>query len=256
VFATHPKVFFLHGQRIRDFKTTKQALEIGHTRPVFVEVRYGKPGCGKSHSVFAPEGMDNCALFDPPLSCFHPKHVFIKRDQTQWFCGYEGQAVLLLDDYYPKDEIHCDQLMAWLDKYVFRIQIKGGSVLAQWQHVIITSNHDPNIWFVDWNSFRHDEPLEFQVARKSLRYNVPEAKRLAVLDRITRQFHFTGDSRRHDAAVEPLPWVPPTDDEIQTSIRAPSVSGEGEETEFANENDYTPAQTLRVSDPDSDDDVL
>lgn len=62
-----------------------------------------------------------------------------------WFDGYEGESVLLLDDYYGW--IRYGELLTILDGYPYRCEIKGGHTWARWEKVIITSNEEPEKWY-------------------------------------------------------------------------------------------------------------
>lgn len=66
--------------------------------------------------------------------------------ETQWFDGYSGQDVLLLDDF-AKGQIPFRYLLQILDVYPLQSQRKGGFVQAVWNTVIITSNSVPYDWY-------------------------------------------------------------------------------------------------------------
>lgn len=81
---------------------------------------HGPSGCGKSRSIRQafPE-----AYWKP---------------QGDWWDGYEGQAVVVLDDYYGDQPY--SQLLRVLDRYPLRLPVKGGFVPAEFTTVVITSN--------------------------------------------------------------------------------------------------------------------
>lgn len=65
-----------------------------------------------------------------------------ERGATMWMDGYTGQETILIDNY----TIGCvrwNQLMALLDVYPLRCQVKGGYTTALWTKVIVTSIHPP-----------------------------------------------------------------------------------------------------------------
>lgn len=66
----------------------------------------------------------------------------------QWFDGYDGEDVLLLDDF-EGNQVPFRELLVWLDVYKHRVQIKGGMIVARWHTVIITSNIAPGNWYSD-----------------------------------------------------------------------------------------------------------
>lgn len=189
----YPKLWLLHRQKIMDFLTDLKARSLASERPVFVEVRWGSPGTGKTSSIFKPNPVSH--LFNPPLACFRPRHVYFRRAGLgQWYDGYTGQEVLVLDDFYPRNSADCEYLLGILDKFTQRLQIKGGTVMSCWRHVIITCNIPVAEWFKD---------------SLTDTYIVSAAKRDAVYDRIARVTEFTGPSHRQDPANMPSPWIPP-----------------------------------------------
>lgn len=81
---------------------------------------HGRSGCGKSRS----------------LHQAYPDAYW--KPQGDWWDGYEGQAVVVLDDYYG-DQPYA-QLLRVLDRYPLRLPVKGGFVPAAFTTVVITSN--------------------------------------------------------------------------------------------------------------------
>jgi len=84
---------------------------------------WGAPGCGKSHKAFT-ENPD----------------AYIK-DQNKWFCGYEGEEVIILDDFDHGGKCLGYLLKRWTDKNKASAQIKGGKVHLSHKRFIITSNY-------------------------------------------------------------------------------------------------------------------
>lgn len=92
----------------------------------------GKPGIGKTRCVYDKYGFDD--VYSLPSS-----------DGTDWFNGYTGQKVLLIDDFYGR--IRYGYLLKLLDGYPIQIQTKGGFAWALWETVIITSNSPVENWY-------------------------------------------------------------------------------------------------------------
>lgn len=104
---------------------------------VKVAVYYGDSGTGKTYSainLYAPDGD----YFK--LDCTSVK------SGSLWFDGYEGQRVLILDDF-DADVCSISFLKNLLDKYKLRLQVKGGHTWACWSTVVITSNQHPRYWW-------------------------------------------------------------------------------------------------------------
>jgi len=85
---------------------------------------HGPSGCGKSRAVHQAY----------PNAYWKPA--------GEWWDGYEGQQVVVLDDYYGDQPY--SQLLRVLDRYPLRLPVKGGFVPAEYTTVIITSNARPD----------------------------------------------------------------------------------------------------------------
>ncbi|AUF34964.1 putative replication-associated protein [Idotea virus IWaV278] len=107
------------------------------TRPVHVILLKGSTGTGKSY-------------WARQLATYQRKRLYCKQIQqdtdTQWFDGYDGQEILLLDDFGRK-QIGYRQLLTYLDIYALKVQIKGDTVDARWNYVIITTNEEIQEWY-------------------------------------------------------------------------------------------------------------
>lgn len=88
---------------------------------------YGEPGTGKSHKA----RMEN-------------PDAYIKA-QNKWWDGYNGQDVVILDDFDSSALGH--YLKIWTDKWPCTGEIKGGQVPLTYTKFIITSNYTPQtLW--------------------------------------------------------------------------------------------------------------
>lgn len=188
----HPGIALNHREKILTAISDVLAVKIGYRRSVYVEVRWGHHGTGKTTSVHHPAGVATCNKFNPPLGCWSPSKVFVKRfSMGNWFDGYRSQPVLVLDDIQFVTPEHAHFLLEVLDQPVTNMQIKGGSTLAAWRHVVITSNIDPKEWFID--------PKNGTLTINQQTYD-------AVMDRINRIEKFEGPSFRNQADNVPLPY--------------------------------------------------
>lgn len=96
-------------------------------REVHVVWLHGSPGSGKTKYVWD----------------LHPS-VYSKPSGS-WWDGYEGEDVLLLDDF--DADIPYQELLKVLDRYKYRVPVKGGYVGARWTKVYITSNAHPDTFY-------------------------------------------------------------------------------------------------------------
>lgn len=100
-------------------------------RAVNTVVIVGETGVGKTRAVFEREGYDR---------------VFCQSGlMGGWWDGYNGQPVLLLDDF--KGGIKHQDLLRVLDGYPLQLNVKCSSTWAQYTTVYITSNHMPATWY-------------------------------------------------------------------------------------------------------------
>lgn len=91
---------------------------------------YGQPGSGKSYAARTLYG-DN---------------VYLKQ-QNHWWQGYNGEPVVLIDDYDKCGACLSHHLKIWSDTYSFTAEIKGGHCYPVYHTLIITSNYLPEqIW--------------------------------------------------------------------------------------------------------------
>lgn len=101
-------------------------------RAINVYCLTGRSGAGKTRSVFAS----------------FPRVYKLDRSASAgsiWFDGYDGEEVLLIDDFYGW--IPYGQLLNLLDGYPVRLDVKGGFTYAKWTTVVITSNASPHQWY-------------------------------------------------------------------------------------------------------------
>jgi hypothetical protein len=92
---------------------------------------YGPPGAGKSHAVRTAE---------PSL--------YLKA-QNKWWCGYQGEPAVLLDDFDKHGACLSHYLKIWADKWACTGEIKGCTIPLNYQRFYITSNYQPHELFGD-----------------------------------------------------------------------------------------------------------
>lgn len=123
-----------------DLKQENSMFTAEGTRGVWL---WGKPGVGKSHRV--RETFPG---------------LFIKQ-QSKWWCGYEGEAVVLLDDFDTDCLGH--YLKIWGDKWSCKGEIKGGTVALRHTTFYVTSNYPPMHFWPNDSSMREAITRRFNV---------------------------------------------------------------------------------------------
>lgn len=114
-----------------------------------VVVLYGPTGTGKTSSVYSryPD-----AYVVPPQQA---------GTGVGWWDGYDGQDVVLLDDFYGW--LRYSFVLQLLDRYPLRVEYKGGSYELVATKFFITSNKHPQDWY-DPSKFAY-APLERRITR-------------------------------------------------------------------------------------------
>lgn len=119
---------------VQGYQFRKKMSESKVERDVNLVVMYGGEGTGKSydarHKITQKYGFTKDDIYSLQFG----------KGQL-WFDGYNGEKVLLLDDY-EIDGIHRSTLLKLSDIYQFIGQTKGGHIVAEWELVIITTNSD------------------------------------------------------------------------------------------------------------------
>lgn len=102
-------------------------------RKLTVTVLWGKGGTGKTRMVYDKHGYDQVFCLTQPSG------------QQTWWDGYEGQKVLLIDDFYGW--LKWGFFLRVLDGHPLRLGIKGAHTWAGYEQVYITSNKHPDSWY-------------------------------------------------------------------------------------------------------------
>lgn len=116
-----------------------------HLRGIWI---WGQAGAGKSR--WAREQSES----------MYPKLC------NKWWDGYQGEEVVVMDDFMPEHKFLCQQLKIWADRYDCILETKGGAVHAQYQWFIITSQYSiDDIWEDDRDrSAIHRRFLEYEIS--------------------------------------------------------------------------------------------
>jgi len=122
-YATKLKNFeHVNKKRKRDIST----LEGDMPHQWFV----GETGCGKSRR----------ARDENP-------GAYIKDPNSIWWDGYNGEEVVIIDDFDKYQVKQGGDMKRWLDRYPFQAQFKGGQEFIRPKKVIVTSQYTPSeIW--------------------------------------------------------------------------------------------------------------
>jgi len=104
---------------------------------VKVWVFYGDTNLGKTYAAVNLIKPHSMFKMDPP-----PRST-----ATLWFDGYEGQELLVMDEFEGENYCPLSKLKSLLDVYPCRLDVKGSFTWAAWNHVILCSNTAPRHWY-------------------------------------------------------------------------------------------------------------
>lgn len=106
-------------------------------RPLILETLenewwYGETGTGKSRELWER----------------FPTHF--QKSLNKWWDGYDGQEIVAVEEWSPKNECTSSQLKIWADRYPFCAEIKGGTLQKiRPKKIIVLSNYSIDECFKD-----------------------------------------------------------------------------------------------------------
>lgn len=128
-----PEMYCRYRNGLKDIRAFHLAQKFDtEVRDVKVIALLGPAGAGKTRAVYDTFGFDNVYTVSQP-------------NETLWFDHYDGEEVLLLDDFYGG--IKYGFFLQLLDIYPLRLPTKGGHTYAGWNKIVITSNKGPHQWY-------------------------------------------------------------------------------------------------------------
>lgn len=102
------------------------------SNPVEVHVYWGEPGTGKTRKAFE----------ENPTAYWKPA--------DKWWDSYDGQTTIIMDDY--RNWLSESELLRVCDRYPLMVECKGSHHNFIGNKIIITSNHHPKDWGLNWTT--------------------------------------------------------------------------------------------------------
>lgn len=133
----YPKIFIWFSNKLQGLRIPKITIQQGE---LLHEWWTGSTGTGKSKTVWE----------------LYPDHF--QKELNKWWCGYEHENVVVIEEWSPKNECTGSHLKIWADRYPFTAQIKGSSLKrVRPLKLIVLSNYTIRECFPSSQDF---EPLE------------------------------------------------------------------------------------------------
>ena len=146
----HPEVFIKYNRGIKDFKNILDKKRLPEERDVTVCAFYGEGGTGKTQYA-----IDLCRRYKKAY------YILSSPDSnTVWWDNYDGEEVIIIDDFYGWIKPH--ELFRICDRYKYKVAFKGGFYHAKWLYVFITSNLEPKKWYKEETFKKLDETAYFR----------------------------------------------------------------------------------------------
>jgi hypothetical protein len=140
---------------------------------------------------YKPKDLEYKAVDCPNIWVYGPtrtgKSYFIRNNEeykqslylkpcNKWWCNYEGEQYVLIEDIGIDHNYLGYHLKIWGDRYTFRAEVKGASVVLRPKAILVTSNYHPSAIWSDKNILdpilerfkliymhkKWEEPLEIQ----------------------------------------------------------------------------------------------
>lgn len=129
IVYNHPKLWISRSQSLRSMHKPEKAIIQGLLDN---EWWYGTTGTGKSKTVWEE----------------YPNHF--QKQTNKWWDGYDGETVVVIEEWSPKNDVSGANLKIWADRYPFPGQIKGGTLQRiRPRKIIVLSNYSIQECFTD-----------------------------------------------------------------------------------------------------------
>ena len=163
IWTNTPEMYLKYGNNARKAIALerKRALKNQYV-PIDVHVLYGDTRSGKTRTVYDRHGPEN--VYIP---------VYSESAGKFWFDGYDGEKVLLINEFYGQARTSIMQQL--LDHYRMRVETKGGTTYSSWDTIYITSNCHPKDWYRGWESIPQSVEDSFIERITSIQHMVRKA---------------------------------------------------------------------------------
>jgi len=153
---------------ISQYKQVKEAIQMYHVDKIEVPEYmpkeciwiYGKTGIGKSRYI-----RDNYS------------GQFFNKPMNKWWCAYECQRIVLIDDFDMGGQCLGHKLKTWADCYSFTAEVKGSVVKPVIDKFFVTSQYLPrDIWCPGDDQTKWDNEMREAIERRFKIMTVEDGK--------------------------------------------------------------------------------
>lgn len=154
-----------------------------------MHILWGVSGSGKSHTA-REEAGDGAYYLPVP-----------KKGGPIWWDGYQGEEHVVIEDFYG--EIDLQFMLKMVDKYPFKVQVKGAMVEFRAKKIWITSNSNWELWYSTEFMRIAEHKTAFNrritsVREYSTRYVEPKGDKMLPVDDLTNE----------EEEIDLTSWVP------------------------------------------------
>jgi len=108
---------------------------------------YGPPGSGKTRAAFAFVDSLPPEVGEQLRTAWGTNLYYNKSCDNKWWCGYDGQPVVVLDDLRPDGALSLSYLLTLFDRYTLMNETKGDQVMFQSPYIVVTCPVDPLVFW-------------------------------------------------------------------------------------------------------------
>jgi len=145
----NPMLIHQYGRVLQDVENDTLRLKFRCGEMTTCTWIHGLPGRGKSHQAFNDELVS--------IGGYHPDRVYDWDLEQEFQCGYEGQPIVIINEYKGPHQIKYGMLLKLIDKWPLKIKRKNPLAAMEFisTHIIITSIFHPTD--IQWNLHTTDD---------------------------------------------------------------------------------------------------
>lgn len=148
ILDTNPMAIYQYGRPLRELEDRHRRMQFRCGEAPECIWYYGGYGVGKSHRAFVDELAS--------IGGYHPDKVYDWDLEQEFQCGYDGQEVVIVNEYKGPHQIKLGVLLKLLDKWPMKLKRKSPLAAREFtsKKVIITSIFHPTE--IQWNLHSSD----------------------------------------------------------------------------------------------------